>query len=598
MRKIGKILLAWLCITALLSSCALAEFSPRLEELKKKDAMALEVSGQYNSLAKVSKASLKTINQWLENVSATVKGTLGGAVTSLSVMNGDDEALAIMVRPQEDDIVTIFLPSGNAYLTRADQPTAFSYLTGEEPHLLDVMEFPNLYDKLAKSLYPLLESKVTGKEKKARTTIRNATASPRYVDYVLREDEMNAAWPEITATLLPILREALADQPARYKAIAETLTSVTFSGSCRFKRFLDRDRGDMGLQFTGNANVQDEVRKITLYGGYTPEKGGYLSFAAPQVKGKNTLKFTLSCTLNQKRKSSRSLKIESTYTHTAQGETEAFTINATLRNAIKKDGDEKWSGKVTVTETKKRVKTTYTFTPALSFTEEGLSGKVTVQRKTGSKTDMKATLKVALSESPVFSEAPEENAKDLRKASEKKAKTAVQAELTDLTRAVVRLFSSLPEDQRTLLTHELRTDEWMTELPEQTKEPAEDEEPAEEEEEKPAGEAEEEPAEETEEPEEEPADETEEEPADEAEDGEEPAEDASDEAEEDAEDEGGEDAEEPAGEDEEWPEVTEEEADGEDETPQDEHTDDELSDEDWFSDDSEEEDEEEGEKDV
>ncbi len=355
-----------------------------------------------------------------------------------------------------------------------DQKNALVLLTGKDLHVMDPMEIPELYAKLAKELYPLLEGKVTPKAKKARTTVKNAAASPSYVDYVFKAEELNAAWPEILEAVLPVLSDALADRPDLYNKAEALLNGLTFSGECRFKRLLDKDKGDMGLQFTGSAAKGSDQRKVTLFGGYTEDKGGYFSLKLPQVKGKNNLTLQISAALTKGKNGVRTLKADATYSRRYEGVSEAASLNGSLKNTIK-NGDEKWSGKVTVSQTKDKVKTTYSFVPDLAFTADGLSGKVTVQRTVGGKAEMKATLKVNAAEAPAFQ--PEDaagNVQDLRRMSEGQARLAVQSELPAITGLVIRLMAALPEEERALLTHELRTEEWMTEAAPEEELPEED----------------------------------------------------------------------------------------------------------------------------
>lgn len=455
--------LALALLLALSSTGALAEFSPRLNALKEKEGMTIEITGTYDNWGKLSKQSLETVNGWLAPLKLSVSGRLGGAMAAASVTRNDVEVLSVVSRAQEEDTVTAFSPSGNSYLTGAGQKTPLALLTGEEAHLFDPLEIPALYEKLAKALYPVLESKTTAKPKKARTTVKNAAASTNYVDYVFKAGALNEAWPEILSAVQPVLDEALADQPGRRAEIEKLLQEVTFSGECRFKRLLDKDKADMGLQFTGTAARGEDTRKVTVFGGYTADKGGYLSVKLPQVKGKNNLTFQLSVSATKnKTGAARSLKVDASYSRAYNGEKEAATVNGTLKNAVK-NSDEKWTGKLTVTQTKDKVKTTYILTPDLAFTDAGLAGKVAVQRRVGGKPDMKATLQVTVKEAQEAAAASEAGeSKDLRDLSESQAKAAVLPEMLELSQLVAGLMSSLTEEERALLTHELRTDAWMT----------------------------------------------------------------------------------------------------------------------------------------
>ena len=57
---------------------------------------------------------------------------------------------------------------------------------------------------------------------------------------------MNASWPKILETLLPALQSGLQNAPGAAQSLEELLRSLTFSGECRFKRFLDKAGEDMG----------------------------------------------------------------------------------------------------------------------------------------------------------------------------------------------------------------------------------------------------------------------------------------------------------------------------------------------------------------
>lgn len=504
-----KRFLACLCAVMLTFSCtgALAEFSSRLDALRQKDSVIVELTGKYTALNKLSKKSLETVNGWLSTLKATAQGQLGGLVTSVSVTSDGEEILSIVSQKQENGTVTEFKPSGNAYLTGDNQPSALSLLTGKETHLFDPLEIPQLYEKLAKALYPVLEGKVTPKTKKSPTGITKGVKAASYVEYVFKGNALNDAWPEILSAVMPILQEALADQPERSTQMQTLLGNLTFSGECRFKRFLSKDQADMGLQFTGNAGKDGDVRKVTLFGGYSADKGGYLSLKLPQVKGKNNLTLQLTMTLAGK-SSARTLKTDLKYNRSFNGVKESLTVSGNLKNTVK-NSDEKWTGKLTVSKTEGKTKTTYTLTPDLAFTDEGLSGKITVQRKAGGKQDMKATLQLTAKEAEPAAVEDNENVNDLTEKSTAQAKAAVQGELPELTRLVVRLMSTLPEEERTLLTHELHTDKWMTMAP--AEEPADD--AAEQDAEAPADDDEAPGDEEDEDAE--PADETDEKPADE-----------------------------------------------------------------------------------
>ena len=57
------------------------------------------------------------------------------------------------------------------------------------------------------------------------------------------------------------------------------------------------------------------------------------------------------------------------------------------------------------------------------------------------------------------------------------ARAQVLAEMTPLSRVFLRLMAALPDDERVLLTHDLRTDAWMNGPTAPVLDPEPDEEP-------------------------------------------------------------------------------------------------------------------------
>ena len=98
--------------------------------------------------------------------------------------------------------------------------------------------------------------------------------------------------------------------------------------------------------------------------------------------------------------------------------------------------------------------------PTLTLDGNGLHGDVAVQRKEKNKVDLKATLSLSLTACDVAF--PETSAAvDLRGMDDVAARTAVSREMQPLTLALARLMAALPEESRSLLLHDLRTDAWM-----------------------------------------------------------------------------------------------------------------------------------------
>ncbi len=461
------------CVFALCFGCfgAAAEFSPRYEKLKENGGATLSLTGQLSSMEKLSKASLEAVNEWLGGMEATL--SVGKDTRAEVTLNGDT-VLDVTVSRQSGYTVTAFGPDGGAYLTDPDGPDALSLLTGRLSDFPGAEALPAAYAAMAPWLYAVLGESAAPKRVKEPTSIKNAAASAAYENYTFKNGALNGIWPQVLDAVLPELREALKSQPAWYADAEELLRGLEFSGECRFKRFLDKEGGDLGMQFTGWAARGEDKRKVTLFGGYTPGKGGSFSLNLPAVSGKNSLKASLAVKMTEKN-GVNTLSFEAALTRNMNGEKLDWALEGSLKNVIREDA-EKWTGKVTITETQGKTKTSWVLNPDLQFTEEGLSGTVTVQKKEGSALRVKAVLQVKMGEYKAFSAPRMSSAKDLRGLGEERARAAVTAELIPLSGTVAELILRLPEDQRALLTHELRTEEWMNgpeaPVPEQGSEPA------------------------------------------------------------------------------------------------------------------------------
>ena len=455
MRGRVKGALLWLCAALICFSAqhARAEFSPRLEEMKER-GLTLELSAQLDALAPLSESSLAVVNDWLRrlNMTLTLREAAAQSFERAGVTLDGETLLDISTVRTEEGARTVFSPFGRAYITGPGERDALSLLAGTAGSLPEIWKLPARYAALAQELYPLLAAYVPPKTVNDTTSIKNAAASASYENYVLPPETMNEAWPEIYPLLLPALKDMLGDEADGQ------MRELRFSAPCQVKRFFDKAGQDMGLQLTGRVLLGEEERKVTLTGGSTPDKGGSFSLALPAVKGKNTLKITFGAKLTQK-DGLHTLTLEGTYQRTLEGKTESVSLDATLKNTIK-NGDETWSGKVTVEQSGSKGKYTWTLTPKCAFDDDGLTGTLTVQKKKGSAAQLKGTVNVRMlsAEESVPSEAETVN---LRGMGEEDARALLHPEEKTLSRAFFRLMDALPEASRILLTHELRTAEWM-----------------------------------------------------------------------------------------------------------------------------------------
>jgi len=457
-----RIVTVYLMIMLLFSGIsAHAEFSPRYTALMENENIQIELGASFDTLSPLSAESLAIVNDWLSRIRIQMSAQQSSqrSITQGALTMDGKEIFGVAIQQQPGYTLTAFSPSGGAYLTGPNEKDALSLISGGADIPLSLTAAADLYARWAPELYPLLGQLTVPKASKTTTSIKNSAASSSYENYTFKADEMNAAWPQILSTLLPALEEALIEHPQRYQEAESLLTNLVFSGECRFKRFLDKQGNDMGLQFTGNAAIGDDVRKVTLFGGYTPGKGGYISLALPAVKGKNNFKITFTGKLSQT-STQNTLSLESTFSRNLDGESYSSSMTASLKNVPKK-GNETWSGKITLTEKQKGVTDTWTLTPALTFTDAGLQGDIAIRKKEGENTVLKGAVMMHMQPASSLNPSPVLAAKDLRGMKETQAHAVAAAELIPLTRAFMQLIAVLPEESRILLTHDLRTSSWM-----------------------------------------------------------------------------------------------------------------------------------------
>ncbi|MBR6186594.1 MAG: hypothetical protein IKQ41_10070 [Clostridia bacterium] len=457
MPGIWKRVLALLCAGTILFSCAgaLADFSPRYTALEARDGMTAQLSFQLESLTPLSESSLQRVNEWLDRASFLV-GTGDSSLMDLS-MDGES-VFSISQRQQQGLTLTSFGPSNAAYLTDDNTGDMLSLLSDDNWALTNLSRLPAAYAQIASALYDHLQTIVDPKAVPDRTSIKNASASTSYENYLLSAEQMNGAWPDLLGIILPAIKTVLSDQPYLYARVEPLLRSVTFTGECRFKRFLDKENGDMGMQFTGQAEKDGDERKITLFGGWTPNKGGYISLSLPAVSGKNTWKANLAAQLSEKN-GLHTLALEGSYTRKLDSISVSGELEATLKNQVT-DESEKWTGKLSITMTENKEKTAWTIQPDLTFTDDGLKGDIKLQRKTGNAVTLKGTARLLLTAGAPEAK-PISGAKDLRGETAQRIREAAIEELSPLASLLADLFSGLEENERTHLLHDLRTDEWM-----------------------------------------------------------------------------------------------------------------------------------------
>ncbi len=462
MRRLIALILALLMV----AGGAQAAFSPVLAGLN--EEMELRASLKLDTLSPLGESSIGVMNAWLSGAEIVVNqrqsSDTARARTRLTM---DDMTLMDVVSMHRKDYsLTAFAQDDetfHAYLTAAGRKDALSLLVGDTSPVVAPDALIKGFIAASKDLYALLETAATPKTVKSSTSIKNAGSSSQYIEYKLTDAQMNEIWPKFIDTALPFFDAALLSEPTMASRARDFLSALTFSGECRFKRMLDKAGEDIGLQFTARAADGEDARKVTVFGGYAEGAGMYMSFALPAVKGKNNMKLTVAFKLTEK-KTTNTLTTDVTYTNTLGSVTETADISSTLKNTTS-DG-ENITGKITVTTKKDGVKAVYTIEPELTAAQgdDALEGTIDFQRKTGGTLDLKGTLTLTLGKVTLQDDVTEDIAQtlDFSSMTDEAASASLAGEKALLMSRLVRMIASLPEAERTLLTHEMRTDAWMT----------------------------------------------------------------------------------------------------------------------------------------
>ncbi len=464
----AKRLSCLLLAAALLFSGALAEFSPRLNDILEAydagTAYQTDISVQSAETNGLSQSSLAVVNDWLKSLSfrMTQQSSLSGVLSKGEMIFDGETLFAADMLEKDSYTLTVFSPSEGAYLTAPGKPDALSLLLGDDAISIPQISPLDMINAWLGGLSQMyIQMSEVGKMTKAteNTSIKNVGTAPKREIYSFTADQMNALWPDLTSLLLPGFEAALGGIDGAYAEAGDFLNALEFSGSCRVRRFLTKAGEDMGFEFTGNAAIGEDKRKVTIFGGYTADKGIYLSLSAPATKGKNNFKLVVSGALVQK-DTQNTLELTLDMTRTLEGKTTTFGLTASLKNA-KKDGSETWSGKVTINQKDAKGKMQYTLTPAITLDNTGMNGAVTVLVKKDDKQTFKGAITLAVAEADTASEQPAINkAQDLRSLTAAQATTVVSGELSSLYQAFFRMMEGLDEDTRTLLTHELAGAAW------------------------------------------------------------------------------------------------------------------------------------------
>lgn len=300
---------------------------------------------------------------------------------------------------------------------------------------------PAVYERLA-----LSGEVVQGKRS---TTIKNVGAATEQTVYTHQKEEAQALLEDVRALLSPYLDVLYAkmDNGAALQAYVENLV---FEEALVVKHYTT-DGQSVGLQITTRvSNAGEDRRKVTLYGGYAAGTGAYLSVKCPATRGNNNLDVQLSLAFKEAKKQNTltgSLKV----TRRLGDEKYSLDHALSLKNVFSDAGDTV-SGKVTLKKTEAGQTTTLTLTPNLTALADVITGTVTVAA-----VENKIALYTAQAGVTVRAVSPEEFPTPTG--------ADGQAQLTSFSRelltALGNYVAAMPQEQRLMAYHLLRSDAWM-----------------------------------------------------------------------------------------------------------------------------------------
>lgn len=292
--------LSILLMLLLLVSGARAEFAPAATALathwRAGGAVLATVTMDIAEWKAVSEHTLGAVNSWLSAARMDLWLAPGASHTALTL----DDQLFVSLRADT-------LADGREALTLmpdslgliAGSGSAWSQLLGSSKEAAPwhrQTDWPLAWEQLSLRL-PGVYQLLIAHEKTVRQgiSIKNVGKGKEKKEYALTADEWNAAWPAMVKALEPAILEGNAFPALARDALLAALKGLRFEKAGVLKRFIDADGADIGMQFTGTVSLAGEdVRKVTLYGGYNGQTGLYLSLKLPAVKGRNNLTLLLS----------------------------------------------------------------------------------------------------------------------------------------------------------------------------------------------------------------------------------------------------------------------------------------------------------------
>lgn len=400
------------------------------------------VKGQLIRAEGLSEEGIAAANQLLERLEIRMNVWPEGEKASL-LMDGRD--MWQLERWEKEAQTWVAFSGINCYVTNEGQKNALTLLAGGDEMTIYQPEMV-LYASLAEELFAVMGDQVPV-NKMDTTEITNARASASYDLYTFTAEEMNLLWPQMLEKVWNSIFPNGGDEELYAKA-----AEAVFTSDVRIRRLYDHSKADMGLQLTGNGTVLGSERKISLLYGYTAGKGGSFTLSLRPVQGKDTAKITaaLKETIREEKKT---YTFSLDFSNTLAGEKSTFSLSGKwTREGERGSGETTFTGNDGIT---------WVLSPDVTVAEEKVQGTMEVAAKKKNKMLCAFLLEGHIASAGAQPDRTYENIVSLQGMTDEQARAALAEEEMVLMRAMKYLMDGLNEKERWLLTHEMRTENWL-----------------------------------------------------------------------------------------------------------------------------------------
>lgn len=413
MHRSRKWLAATLCLMLLLhaglAGALTLSFSPGLtavsQRLDRGHAYGIQVQAQLAAWPDLNPETLDALQAWLgqHRLEMTLQGDKTGRDSLAALMQGDNRLLSLYTHEAADSAQMLLGGRGQAmtrYIGTPDSPP-WQTLLGLDTDFCNPGAAREQLSRLGQAALPFLTA--FEKPVKTATTIKNVGRGSSQLVYTLKKDEALLLYQEAREQVLPPLKAALmallpGQADSLGSALGSALDSLQPDGSLTIKRILDKEDQDLGLQITGQVQLQGKARRLTLFGGVT-DSGLYLSLRLPATRGNDTLSLQLSIL-----DAPGQLKGDWRYEWVSGKDRHRMNGSLSLTSATK-EGVERVTGKITGTSRRtgeKAASFEFLIKPDLEIREDALTGSLLLQELSGKKAVREMVLTLKGQPAPAF----------------------------------------------------------------------------------------------------------------------------------------------------------------------------------------------------